>query len=201
MSELATLEHPPSSELAPSRMLCADCKASQAGTGSDVLRLAPDGAKEGGSMGRLLTFAAVVALALAALIGTAQAQVQDDLVAGRTFVIPLSGPGGSGTSVFTLNPGLGLVCYTIDVTLTTAGDVPAEPAPGLGTAHIHVRPSGGIFIDLEAQFQATDGGFTASDCVTADREAIIAIFANPERYYVNVHTVAFPGGAVSGDFG
>jgi CHRD domain len=154
-------------------------------------------------MGRFLAFAAVVALALAAFAGTTQAQIpaQDELVAGRTFVIPLSGPGGSGTAVFTVNPGLGLVCYTIDVTLSTPGDVPAEPAPGLGSAHIHVHPSGGIFIDLEAQFEATDGGFTASDCVSADREAIVAIFQNPESYYVNVHTVAFPGGAVSGDFG
>jgi hypothetical protein len=152
-------------------------------------------------MGRLLTFAAVVALALAAFAGTAPALVQDDGVAGRTFVIPLSGPGGSGTAVFTFNPGLGLVCYTIDVTLTTPGDVPAEPGTGVGSGHIHVRPSGGIFIDLETQFEATDGGFTASDCVTADREAIIAIFTNPELYYVNIHTVAFGGGAVSGDFG
>jgi CHRD domain len=156
-------------------------------------------------MRRFLAFAAVGALALAAFTATTQAQVpaQDELVAGRTVVIPLSGPGGSGTAVFTFNPGLGLVCYTIDVTLSTPGDVPAEPAPGLGSAHIHVRPSGGIFIDLEAQFEPTgaEGGFTASDCVSADREAIVAIFQNPESYYLNVHTVAFPGGAVSGDFG
>jgi CHRD domain len=152
-------------------------------------------------MARLLTFVAVVALALATLAGSAQARAQGDLGAGRTFTIPLSGPGGSGTAIFTFNPGLGLVCYTIDVTLTTEGDVPAEPAPGLGSAHIHVLPSGAIFIDLEAEFVPTDGGFTASDCVTADREAITAIFKNPENYYVNVHTVAFPGGAVSGAFG
>jgi hypothetical protein len=152
-------------------------------------------------MGRFLTFSAVVALALAAYAGTAQARVAEDAVAGRTFTMALSGAGGSGTAVFTFNPGLGLVCYTIDVTLTTEGDVPAEPAAGLGSAHIHVLPTGDIFIDLEAQFVATDGGFTASDCVSADREAIVAIFRNPGSFYVNVHTVEFPGGAVRGAFG
>jgi hypothetical protein len=150
-------------------------------------------------MRRLFVLAAVVASALVALVGTAQAQA--DLEVGRTFAIDLSGPGGTGTADVTLNPGLGLVCYTIDVTLTSPGDEPAEPGPGVGAAHIHVLPSGAIFIDLEAQFVPTDGAFTASNCVTADREAIVAILTNPESYYVNVHTLAFPGGAVSGSFG
>jgi hypothetical protein len=152
-------------------------------------------------MRRLFVFAAVVASALVTLAGAAQAQQQPDLEVGRTFSIDLSGPGGTGTAVVTFNPGLGLVCYTIDVTLTSAGDVPAEPGPGVGAAHIHVLPSGAIFIDLEAQFVPTDGAFTASNCVTADREAIVAILTNPESYYVNVHTLVFPGGAVSGSFG
>jgi hypothetical protein len=151
-------------------------------------------------MRRLLTLAAIVALAPATVASTAQAQAPTG-AAGRTFTIPLEGPGGTGTAVVTLNPGLQLVCYTIDVELTTEGDVPAEPAPGLGSAHIHVLPSGAIVVDLETSFVPTgDGGFTASGCVSADRETIIAILTNPESYYVNVHTVAFPSGAVTGTF-
>jgi CHRD domain len=144
--------------------------------------------------------AAAVAVSLAALAGTAQARVEDD-VAGRTVAIALSGPGGTGTAVFTVNPGLGLVCYPIEVSLTREGDVPAEPGPDVGAAHIHVFPSGAIFIDLEAEFVATDGGFIASNCISVDREAILAIFRNPESFYVNVHTVSFPMGAVTGTFG
>jgi hypothetical protein len=151
-------------------------------------------------MRRFLMLAVAVAVSLAALAGTTQARVQDD-VAGRTVAIALSGPGGTGTAVFTVNPGLGLVCYTIEVTLTTEGDVPAEPGPGVGAAHIHVRPSGAIFIDLDAEFVATDGSFIASNCITVEHEAILAIFRDPESFYVNVHTVAFPTGAVTGDFG
>ncbi len=142
-----------------------------------------------------LTLATVV-VALA-FVGTAEAQAPSDVAAGRTFTIPLSGPGGTGTAVVTLNPGLALVCYAIDVSLTTEGD---EPAPGLGSAHIHVLPSGAIFIHLDAEWTSTDGTFAASKCVTADRAAIVAVFKNPESYYVNVHTTAFPGGAVQGSF-
>lgn len=152
-------------------------------------------------MRRTLTLAAVAILALAVFAGAANAQAPTNLTAGRTFTIPLSGPGGAGTAVVTLNPGRELVCYTIEVTLTTEGDEPAEPMPGLGSAHIHVLPSGGIFIHLDAEWTSTDGTFTASECVTADRASILAVFRNPESYYVNVHTLEFPAGAVQGSFG
>lgn len=148
---------------------------------------------------RLLTLAAFVVLALGAFAGTAQAQIADDSVAGRTFTLALAGPGGEGTAVVTVNPGLELVCYRIDVELTE-GDEPAEPAPGLGTAHIHVLPSGRIAVDLDAEFVETDGAFTATGCVEAERETLIAIFMNPEAFYVNVHTITVAGGAVQGFF-
>jgi hypothetical protein len=151
-------------------------------------------------MKRFLTLAAVVGVSVGALAAAAQARVQGD-IAGRTAAIPLVGPGGSGTAVVTANPGLEIVCYTIDVTLTTEGDVPAEPGPGVGAAHIHVLPSGAIFIDLEAEFIASDGGFRASNCISVDRGQILAIFKNPGDFYVNVHTLEFPNGAVRGDFG
>jgi hypothetical protein len=152
-------------------------------------------------MKRFLMLAVAVAVSLAALAGTAQARVDED-VAGRTVAIELSGPGGTGTAVFTVNPGQELVCYTIEVTLTTEGDMPHEPGPGVGAAHIHVLPSGAIFINLEAEFVPIgDGSFIATNCINVDREAILAIFRDPESYYVNVHSVVFPMGAVTGNFG
>ena len=132
----------------------------------------------------------------AAIAVPAAASAETD--GATSFTVPLSGPGGTGTADLKLNPG-GKVCYVIDVTLTTPGDVPQEPGPGVGNAHIHVLPSGGIAIHLESTFESLGGGmFRAAGCVRADKESVRAILANPEQYYVNVHTAAFPGGAVSG---
>jgi hypothetical protein len=122
-------------------------------------------------------------------------------IASTTFTSALSGPGGTGTAVVKVNPG-GKICYLIDVTLTTPGDMPQEPAPGLGNAHIHYLSTGGIAVDLETTFEALgDGMFVASGCVRADRDLVRDILLNPDQYYVNIHTVAFPGGAVSGSLG
>jgi CHRD domain len=155
-------------------------------------------------MRRFLTFATLALVALGASGGSAHAQVPD-LLAGRTFTIPLApgaaGGGGSGTATITLNPGLEQVCYEIEVTLLP-GDQPAEPpGSGLGPAHIHLRASGAVVLGLVHEnegFQPTNGGFVATGCVEAERELILAILRNPEAYYVNVHSVFFPAGAVEG---
>jgi hypothetical protein len=147
-------------------------------------------------MSRLLMLvAATAAVVLAAAGSVAIAQTSG----AEEFSITLAGPGGTGTADLKLNPG-GKVCYAIEVTLTTAGDVPAEPpGSGLGNAHIHVLPSGGIVVDLESTFTSLGGGtFVAAGCVRADRDVVRDILANPDDYYVNVHSVSFPDGAVSG---
>jgi hypothetical protein len=38
----------------------------------------------------------------------------------------------------------------------------------------------------------------SSDCVRVDRSIARAILANPNRYYVNVHTAGLPDGAIRG---
>lgn len=144
----------------------------------------------------LLVITLVAGLAIAA---NASARPDSDTsVSATTFTIPLSGPGGTGTAFVALNPG-GKVCYVIEVTLTTAGDVPQEPAPGIGNAHIHDVPTGGIAIHLESSFTALGAGmFIAADCVRGDKQVVRDALAHPDQYYVNVHTASFPGGAVSG---
>jgi hypothetical protein len=140
--------------------------------------------------------AILVWIALLALPGSAAA-------AGRTFTVGLTGgptgdPDGTGTAILTINPGQATVCYEITVSGISQ---PQEPAPGLGSGHIHVAPSGAIAVDLETQFTASNGGFLASDCVSADRAVLVNIMRSPADYYVNIHTVEFPGGAVSGSLG
>jgi hypothetical protein len=144
----------------------------------------------------LTALAAIVTLA-AATASAAPAETSG----ATTFTVPLTGSGGTGTASLKLNPG-GKVCYDVEVTLTTAGDVPHEPAPGLGSGHIHFLSTGGIAVDLKTTFEAVGGGtFVAAGCVHDDRDLVRDILASPEDYYVNIHTVSFPGGAVSGSLG
>jgi hypothetical protein len=148
-------------------------------------------------MRRILLLLALVAGVVAAADATAQLDATTSVKA-TTFTVPLSGPGGTGNSFLAINPG-GKVCYVIEVTLTTPGDVPQEPAPGLGNAHIHDVPTGGIAIHLESTFTALgDGMFIAADCVRGNKGVVRDSLAHPDQYYVNVHTASFPGGAVSG---
>ncbi|MDQ2684060.1 MAG: CHRD domain-containing protein, partial [Chloroflexota bacterium] len=110
---------------------------------------------------------------------------------GRPFTTALTGeaevnaagvpnqgdPDGIGSALITLNPGLGQVCYTLEV----SGIVLPAAA-----AHIHVGAStttGPVVVPLAAP----DANGVASGCVEADRALIKAIMQNPDNYYVNVH--------------
>lgn len=66
-------------------------------------------------------------------------------------------------------------------------------------AHIH-GPAGrgdaaGVVIPLDPPDAPTA---TTDTCTTPSASALAAVLANPDWYYVNVHTAAFPGGEVRG---
>ena len=141
-------------------------------------------------------------LATALLLGLAGAAVaKSDRVpgfAGQRFTTTLLGinefpdsgdPDGSGTATVVLNSGQGTICWY----LTVSGIAPAT------AAHIHEAPAGsagGVVLPLSAP---TDGD--SSGCAD-DQDALIAeIRANPEDYYVNVHNLDYPGGALRGQLG
>ena len=160
---------------------------------------------------RTVLFLAALVMGLT-VAGPAAAATVDDRVptdlpvlTPHTFTVsllPSGDPDGSGTAVLTVDLRRGTVCY--DITVTGIGE-PTEPAAGIGNAHIpSYLLNGAIAVDLETQFIAVAGTtdtYRATECVTAPRQVLVDILLHPEDYYVNVHTTAFPGGAVQGDLG
>ncbi|MDP9221175.1 MAG: CHRD domain-containing protein [Actinomycetota bacterium] len=94
-------------------------------------------------------------------------------------------PDGVGTATLTINPGLGIVCWTI----TVSGVDP------ITAAHIHVAPPtapGPVVVPLTPY----TGG-----CTNVDRALALAIITHPAAYYVNVHNATYPAGALRGQLG
>jgi hypothetical protein len=153
-------------------------------------------------MGKSLRFAALALVMLLVSAIPAGADTEFKITIKLDALDPVTGqvtgdPDGRGTAEFTFDTVEGTVCYELEVESITE---PVEPAPGLGSAHIHTLdsvPPGGIAVDLEADFQPDKSDeFKASGCV--DSALIEAILEHPDQYYVNIHNVEFPGGALSG---
>jgi hypothetical protein len=100
--------------------------------------------------------------------------------------IPAADPDGSGTFSATVNPGNGMLCYQL-----TAADIGTTIA-----AHIHINFSdanGPIVIPL-----ATPTTGASSACLSLPRHKLMALLKAPQAFYVNVHSVDFPNGAIRG---
>jgi len=66
-------------------------------------------------------------------------------------------------------------------------------------AHIHrgsPRVAGPVVVPLQRPASGDSGA--SSDCVDVEASLARAIRRNPRKFYVNVHTADFPGGAVRG---
>jgi hypothetical protein len=118
------------------------------------------------------------------------------------FVVPLSGeqevdnmgntgvgdPDGTGTAVLIFDTGdPDNITLSWDITLENV----TEPVI---LAHIHEAPrgvNGPVRIDFMGQLQGS--GLTDPD--------LARVLDNPQGFYVNVHTTAFPPGAVRGQLG
>jgi hypothetical protein len=139
-----------------------------------------------------------ITIALVASVGLLVASVvpASGQEGGRPFTVDLTGEAevnvqgvpnqgdldGSGTASLTINPGLGEVCWTIEV----AGVEPIE------AAHIHIGPTtapGPVVVPLNPY----TGG-----CTEIDRDLALAIILDPSGYYVNVHNDPYPAGALRG---
>lgn len=146
--------------------------------------------------------------AAAALIGAGLAPVSEG---GRKFVESLTGQAeidagalsadmdGRGTAHVTVNVGQGRLCWNL------VGLSNLDP---LIASHIHEAPSdraGPIRISFFHFGEPIDlEGCTEVPGTTLhpfDRARLQDIIQNPQNYYVNIHTSAFPPGAIRGQLG
>jgi hypothetical protein len=133
-------------------------------------------------MRTLPVIAALIAtLVLAAPAGAAVKRLETNLRGSAA-----TDADGRGTAKLRLNRARERVCFTI--TWRNIDDVVA--------AHIHRQSDSGIAVDL---ITAPASGNRATGCTEDVSKSLIRrILRKPRRYYVNVHTMAFPGGAVQG---
>jgi len=132
--------------------------------------------------------ALAVLLVAAAPAGAAVKRLEANL-SGAAETAPGGDDDGSGTAKLRLNRAKKRVCFTIRV--RDIGDVVA--------AHIHAGGrgvAGSIAVDL---ITAPESGSRFTGCTEDVPKSLIRkILRRPGKYYVNVHTGAFPGGAVRG---
>jgi hypothetical protein len=106
--------------------------------------------------------------------------------------VPAADTDGSGTAVIRVNHGKKRVCWQLSVS-------------GIGAAtaaHIH-KAAAGVNGPVVVALSAPDGTTgKASGCATVtDRALLKDLIKKPGDYYVNVHNVESPGGAVRGQLG
>jgi hypothetical protein len=132
------------------------------------------------------TLMATLALCVVTVAVAASAAAAD-----RTITVKMTGkqetpkgdPNGKGTAKIRLSPSKGKVCFRISWS-------------GIGkpvAAHIHLGArgkAGAVVVPLFATPPKHKG------CVKAKKSLVRAIAKRPKSYYVNVHTQAFPAGAL-----
>jgi hypothetical protein len=128
-----------------------------------------------------LIAALLAALVLAAPAGAAVKRLEANLRGSAA-----TDQDGRGTAKLRLDRARERVCFTI--TVRDIDDVVA--------AHIHRGSDGGIVVGL---IEEPEAGNRFTGC-TEDvaKSTIRRILRRPRRYYVNVHTTPFPGGAIRG---
>ncbi len=102
--------------------------------------------------------------------------------------VPKADANGTGAATF-LFVSPTRICYSLIVNSIS------KPV----AAHIHsgVRGQNGDVVVTLKQPSTGNGGVSAA-CVNSTRAIVSAIKASPSKFYVNVHTQDFPGGAIRG---
>jgi hypothetical protein len=140
-------------------------------------------------MRTMLVLAALAAALVMAVPASAKVKKLEARMSGANEM-PAADPDGAGTAKLRLDAAKKKVCFTIKV--KNIGDVVA--------AHIHKGgksvASGSIVVPL---ILAPESGTKFTGCQkNVKRKLIRQILKHPRGYYVNVHTTAFPAGAIRG---
>ena len=143
---------------------------------------------------RFLSVTLVTAVALLVISGCVASKNAVTPVAteGRDMLVAALAPEGtnttgSGTVHLRLTPEQQL-CFVIHV---SGIELPAT------AAHIH-RGAAGVTGPIVVQLMPPNASGDSSGCTHAPRDLISAILQHPADYYVNVHNVRYPDGAVRG---
>jgi hypothetical protein len=137
-----------------------------------------------------------VALAGSA-IGARPVFVFQTVMTGSAEVPGPGDPDAIGHATIVLEPDSDTVCWVVSWT-GIDGTVTASHIHGPATE----TQAAGVVVPLfvEASFAST--GVDQGCLTNASLSGVIdAIIANPELYYVNVHSTVFPGGAIRGQLG
>jgi hypothetical protein len=100
--------------------------------------------------------------------------------------IPKGSPKGKGTFLYQLKTNTGRLCYSLKWS-------------GIGrpvAAHVHKGArgtDGPVVVPLSMSAPVAHNG-----CVKVSKSLLLAIKSKPGDYYVNVHTMKYPGGAIRG---
>jgi hypothetical protein len=145
-------------------------------------------------MKRLVALLLAAAVATAVGLVTASAHTSKQAAALRVFRVALAGenetpagdPVATGSATIRARAGRGRICYSL-----VARDLSGRAV----AAHIH-RGAAGAAGPVVVPLKTPNAAGKASGCAKASKSLVRAILARPSRYYVNVHTREFPGGAV-----
>ncbi len=144
-------------------------------------------------MRRIVVFFVLLLAATVGFTGVGAAASTSSSAAALTGAKEVPGPGdadGIGFAVTSPRPGQSTVC--IDIRYRNI-----DPPTG---AHIHDAPPGvvgPIVIDFTGLIATSPAG-RISGCVAVDPALAQDVAQNAAEFYVNVHNVAFPAGAIRG---
>ena len=140
---------------------------------------------------RILSLALpLLAAAATTACATGEGMSRAELRASLTGLQEVPGPGdpdGSGTAIVRSNPADAQVCWTVNV----------RGIDTVTVAHIHRGPAGTAGQPV-LTLTTPDANGRSEGCATVEQAVAHDIANRPFDYYINVHTAAFPQGAVRG---
>ena len=97
-------------------------------------------------------------------------------------------------------PGVGAVLVEVSGT-KVCPDLKVTMGEKPTAAHIHKGAKGAagpVFVDLKPEFTSGESAYQSKVCVDVTAEQSAAVLADPQAYYLDVHSDAHPDGAVRG---